>query len=73
MCWSSNGFEFHDLDKLVYNIWEKDQMRFEPFVYHWHHCLVQTSVIHISKIHGYGLLDSFGFISFEGCEFHLSK
>ena len=47
---------------------KKDQMIFEPFVYHWHHCLVQTSVIHISKIHGYGLLDSFDFISFEGCE-----
>jgi len=54
-------------------LWEKDQMRLEPFVYHWHHYLEQTSVIHISKIHGYGLLDSFDFISFEGCESHLSK
>jgi hypothetical protein len=48
-------------------------MIFEPFVYHWHYCLVQTGVIHISKIRGYKLLDSFDFISFEGCESHLSK
>ena len=53
-------------------MWKEEQMRFEPFVDYWHQ-LVQTIVIHISKIHGYGLLDSFGFISFEGCEFHLSK
>ena len=52
---------------------KKDQMTFEPFVYHWHYCLVQTGVIHISKIRGYGLLDSFDFISFEGCESHFSK
>jgi hypothetical protein len=54
-------------------MWKEDQMRFEPFVDYWHQRLVQTSVIHISKIHGYGLLESFDFISFEGCEPHFSK
>ena len=52
---------------------KKDQMIFEPFVYHLHYCLVQTGVIHISKICGYGLLDSFDFISLEGYESHLLK
>jgi len=58
---------------------KKDQIIFEPFVYHWHYrlvetcvihiskiwhyCLVETGVIHISKIRGYGLLESFDFIN----------
>ena len=52
-------------------LWEKDQMRLEPFIYHWHHCLVQISATHISRLYEDGLLDSFDFISFQGCESHL--
>lgn len=33
---SSSGFELYDLDKLAYNKFRMDQIRFEPRVYQLH-------------------------------------